>query len=182
MTDFHALDRGARTYALVGRFFFEWALMDMQLQQALGKALSLSDINTRVVATNIQLTDKLYILRTTLHLSDGIDDERKAQFNKVLKEIGVYLRVRNMIAHSAFNEDPNGDGVSFYVIKAHGTYRTPAEDWTVARFEDEYEKIRTFAAALEDLTAEISQDVLSEALASGRLSPSDLPIADVARQ
>jgi len=41
---------------------------------------------------------------------------------------------RNMMAHTAFEPDPNGDGVVFMPVKAKKEYSRPRDSWSLAKF------------------------------------------------
>jgi len=138
--------------------------MEGNLREALQKALNLTSLQAVIVASNVQLRDKIYILRTSLHLTTALSKKQSDHFNRVLINISEYSHKRNMIAHDEFMDDKKGDGVSFMAIKAKGKLKLPQEDWSIADFEEAYVTIDGFAKEIAKLTKALDGDALADAL------------------
>ncbi len=164
MLEFKSLDRQMRTFALVGKFLFEWAYMETRLREALQKALNLEQMQAVIVASNIQLRDKIHILRSAVFVSTNLLENDRNHFDQVLKDIANYSPKRNMVAHDAFVQDNSGDGVSFLVIKAKGKLNIPDMDWSIADFEEAYTTISGFAKELIKMSSALDAGALAAAL------------------
>lgn len=138
-----------KAFAYIGRFLFEWAYMEFQLNGAIGKALSLTETQKVIVCKNIQLRDKINILRTLVSISKHAESE-KADFDNALLEIAKASSKRNMVAHDPFLVMKDG-GVSFYTIKARGTFSVPENDWEPEEFAGYYEQFSALAQKMKML-------------------------------
>lgn len=108
------------------------------MQKAIAVALDLDLRETAIVCANIQLRDKLNILRTAASVANHRNAKKAA---KILTEIGDLTPRRNMMAHDFFFPSPKEPAVQFSVIKAKGKFDMPATLWTVDQFYEAYEKI-----------------------------------------
>ena len=90
-----------------------------------------------IVTSNIQVADKIHILRTALSISSaGMADI--TELDEILKAIADYKWKRNMIAHTPFGPMEVSDGVSFMrKSQAKGTISYPEEEWTFEDFKRE---------------------------------------------
>jgi hypothetical protein len=121
MTDFESLDPETRSYALVGQFLKRWSQLQDEIHEAIGAALNLDETKRYILCANLQLRDKLHILRTLVNVS-SLPDDAKDEADSTLADIANYTK-RNMIAHDAF--EPEGDGVVFLPVKAKKIILTP---------------------------------------------------------
>ncbi len=126
MTDFRSLDPTVHSCALVGNFLALWANMEAKIRDAIAKALGLSDIQSAIVSANIQLRDKVHILRTAVDLSPIRPQSEVSRFKSVLQSILDYAPTRNMMAHDMFGPSEDGSGVEFMVVKAKGKLQFPS--------------------------------------------------------
>lgn len=176
MTDFHSLGPMTRAYALVGNFLMLWAAMESGLRRAMGKALGLDETQTAIIGANIQLRDKIHIVRTAVDLSSIYPEEERKRYKKVLRKILKYSGTRNMMAHDLFGPSTNTDGVAFNVVQAKGELQYPDVDWSIAKFEEEFERVANFANDLNKLVKQLDEAALLKARAEARLPP---PIASI---
>jgi hypothetical protein len=168
MTDFPLpLDGEARAYALIGRFLQMWSLMECELNDAIGEALDLSSMQTEILCNNIQLRNRLHILRTLAAIS-ALDEEEKRRIDKRLNQIGEYISHRNMVAHTPFVPSEMSNGVQFVGAKARGALKFFVEDWSVEKFREIDKTIAGFMGELASLrkTLEIPGDAIREYAAS----------------
>jgi hypothetical protein len=149
MTDFSTLDPETRAFALVGQFLKRWSGMEQRIDETISAAMKLDETMRYILCANLQLRDKLQILRTLVHSSSFPQNEKDAA-DRELVDILNYP-YRNMIAHQAFEADSNGDGVVFLAVKARGKLIRQPEVWNSKRFEDEGAKIAQFTATLNGI-------------------------------
>ena len=175
MTDFHKLDSDTRAIALVGRFLQSWAFMEEGLHAAIAKALNLNQLQRYIVTANIQLRDKIHILRTLLHyipINPPSDIER---FDKMLEDIAKYSSKRNMMAHNAFGPSENGTAVQFILTQAKGKLEFPPSVWGAKEFGAAFSKINDFTNGLEELQNKITSAKVTEALMKALQEPIPAP-------
>jgi hypothetical protein len=156
MTDINTLNAETRCLVLVGKFLQNWAAMEEVMRLAMEKLLQLDEFQAAIIASNIQLWDKINILRTLVSRLP-FDEDKIKQFNDVLVKIGKASRNRNMMAHNAFAPSPDGKGVSFSVIKAKGKLEFPDTVWEVAKFDEEYAKVERLKAGLDKIVQAIGE-------------------------
>ena len=158
--DFNILDREVRTVALVGMFLQRWASMESAINNAIGKALGLDDLQTLVVAKNIQFRDKTHILRTALTLSDLSPLDRE-KYDGILNDIAGVSHVRNMMAHDLFLPSQKTDGVEFLVVKAKGRLNFPEEDWPIAKFIEWFNRLAIWRGRIDNLNSALDPKIKS---------------------
>jgi hypothetical protein len=154
------LEPSIRCVALVGYFLQVWATLESTLNRAIVDALDLTEIQGAIVTKNIQLRDKINILKTLIDLH-GVEVKR---YQKVLETIGSLSLDRNMMAHDVFFPDDQGDGVQFLVIKAKGKLSIPPTRWSVAQFFDKYLEIVKLSKEADDMATVLSRMALASLL------------------
>lgn len=174
MTDFHSLDPETRAFALVGCFLAQWAIMESNIREAMGKALGLDQIQVAIINANIQLRDKIHIVRTAVDISPIYPETEKERYKKVLMDISDYSHNRNMMAHGMFGPSTSSDGVEFFVTKAKGKLVFPDVNWSMSKFNEEYERIKDFADELRNLTKRLDTAAFLKAAAEARF-PAPMP-------
>lgn len=103
-----------RAQARVGRFLWHWALLEAELRRALRRALNLSDLEVRILASNVQLRAKIDIIRTVINANGPT--EAGQRLDNVLKKIANYSATRNMMAHDLFGpSEDDGEIVEFFL-------------------------------------------------------------------
>jgi hypothetical protein len=159
MIDFSKLDPETRCIALVGEFLRRWSSLEAALHDALAIAMRLDDTMRSILCANVQLRDKINILRTIVSISNL--EANKSHFDKMLVAIGEYSPSRNMMAHDTFGPDDQGKGVLFLPVKAKGKFSQPKIIWTADQFSIEYHKIDDFRKQLVQLKAALNKSQFS---------------------
>jgi hypothetical protein len=149
MIDFNSLDPEIRAYALVGQFLKRWSELEQCIHEAIGAALNLDETKRYILCANLQLRDKVHVLRTLVNVSN-FPANVKEETDKELDAILTYTK-RNMVAHNAFEAD--GDGVAFLPVKAKKSFSRPRERWGIKEFEEEGKTIAKFAENVRRLKA-----------------------------
>jgi len=155
MIDFDALDAETRCVALVGEFLRRWSEMEGTLNRALAVAMGLDDTMRLILCANIQLRDKIHVLRTIVDISSMTEDEKK-KFKDKLEKIGQYSLMRNTMAHGNFAADKDGKGVVFFQVKAKGNFSNSERILSTQEFSAEYEKIEAFKNDATELMKALS--------------------------
>jgi hypothetical protein len=167
MTDFKDLDPETRAYALIGQFLKRWSDLEQQIHEAIGTALGLDETRRYILCANLQLKDKVHVLRTLVQQSSFSPDVKESA-SKELTTILNYTH-RNMIAHEAFELSPDGDGVVFLPIKAKKDFSRPREPWNVNKFQEEGKTIATLAENVTRLKARFSDATTFDLPIFGRM-------------
>ena len=170
MSDFESLNPEMRSYALVGKFLFEWAVLEAHLRDAIAHSLDLDPLQSGIVNANIQFRDKIHILKTAVFVSPAFSEEEKKSAIKTLDKISDFSSHRNMIAHNGFIATPEGH-VQFMVIVAKGAIKVPEIIWSIKDFQFRYDKINELSSALKEITRKISVHKLAQAIMAERLAP-----------
>lgn len=158
--DFTKLGPDMRCVALVGFFLQYWSGLEATLNQAIEQALDLTMVQGAVVTKNIQLRDKVHILKTLVDLRGNDTDHLK----QVLEDVAQMSGERNMIAHDTFLPDHEGDGVEFVVVKAKGKLAFPKTKWSIADIFAKYAKILELTQGAREVTVVLSAITLGKLL------------------
>jgi hypothetical protein len=124
--------------------------METVLNDAIASAMKIDFTMRAILCANVQLRDKIHILRTIVGIST-IAKSEKTRFDKALKGIATHSLNRNMMAHDAFGPDDEGNGVLFLQVKAKGNFSQPKIIWTTEQFLIEYQQIDGFRKLLSEL-------------------------------
>lgn len=146
------LPQSLRAHALVGSYLQSWAFMEGNLDEAVGIALGLSSLSGAIVCKNIQLRDKIYILKSIIRLNDP-QNNYEGDIKALTDISDLAIRERNMIAHNGFGPDEKGDGVRFFVMKAKGKLAFPNVRWSVDDFLDKFANLSRIGKILESISA-----------------------------
>lgn len=175
MSIFDELDPSLRAQALVGYFLQVFALMESGINDAIGKALGLSPLQTIIVAKNVQFSSKIHILRTALPYTSLSESER-IEFHKTLGTILNYAPTRNMVAHDLFSPAKGIKGVNFHVTKAKGKLDFPETIWDIEKFQAEAKQLLIWSGEIERLKSAITEKEKAQGLlANALLRWSSLP-------
>lgn len=164
MKNYKDLDPEVRAVALVGLFLQAFALLETAINGAMGKALGLTDLQTVIVARNVQFSAKINILRTALTVSDLTLLERD-KYKSELIAISKHAEIRNMMAHNLFLPSDDGKSVEFLVTKAKGKLVFPEEVWSEDRIRNEVSKMNGWCTKMKKLESAISSATLRRLLA-----------------
>jgi hypothetical protein len=148
-------DQSIKSLALVGQFLHQWSQMEQAMHLAISAATKLDPLMSTIVCANLTIREKLNILRTLVDTSNIAPDERKTSLKALLRDIGEYTPVRNMMAHDFFMVGNNAPSIAFMPIKAKGKFDTPAVLWQESDFVREYAKINAFTEKLMQLTVSL---------------------------
>ncbi|WP_368506918.1 hypothetical protein [Bradyrhizobium lupini] len=138
------------SFALVGEFLHRWSQMEQTLHLCVSAGTKLDALMNTVVCANLTIREKLNIVRTLVDIS-SIEDALKADFKKLLRDIGDYSTVRNMLVHDPFMIGEDAPAVYFMTVKAKGSFDTPGVLFDEASFRAEYRKIKQFTSGLEQV-------------------------------
>jgi hypothetical protein len=147
-----------RCFALVGQFLHHWAALEATLNNAIETAFGLKAIQGVVLTKNIQLRDKIHILRTITDMS--VCEPDRTFYTQCLNAIAEFSAHRNMIAHDSFHPDDQGDGVLFVVAKVKSGLKFPDTRWSVADFQRKIAEIDDFDKDMQRLTPLLEQFAL----------------------
>src|SRR6266403_3842070 len=141
-------DQNAKgSFALVGEFLHRWSQMEQMLHLCISAGTKLDAVMNTVICANLTIREKLNIIRTLVDIS-SIEDGSKADFKKLLRDIGDYSTVRNMLVHDPFMIGEDAPAVYFMTVRAKGSFDTPSVLFDEARFRAEYRKIKQFTSGL----------------------------------
>ena len=160
MIDFKSLEPEIQAYALIGQFLKRWSDLEQQIHEAIGAALGLDETRRYILCANLQLKDKVNVLRTLVQQSSFSLDVKEST-NKELGTI-VNYRNRNMIAHEAFEPASDGDGVVFLPVKAKKDFSRPRDQWSVDKFQEEGKTIAALAENVARLKTRFSDKTIFE--------------------
>jgi hypothetical protein len=139
-----------RARLLVGTYIQMWAFMETDLNDAIEVALGLDSLQGIIVCKNINLRDKIYILKSIITLNDPTK-MYEAEIDALSDISDIAGKERNMIAHDAFAADTDGDGVRFFVMKAKGKLTFPETRWSIADFDQKIQNLTRLASILRSI-------------------------------
>jgi hypothetical protein len=152
--DFAALPHNVRTVALVGHYLQCWALLEGVLERTIGKVVGLSALQAAIVVKNMQLRDKISLLKTVINLSPY---PKQQEYIDTLTSVADITRTeRNIIAHESFHQDDKGDGVRFMIVRAKGKITFPDIRWSVNDFGNKTQRIFELVAEIEEIRQTIN--------------------------
>jgi hypothetical protein len=154
-------DCETESLALIGMFLHKWAAMEQTMHLAIACATKLDPLMYTIICANLTIRAKLNVLRTLIDVSDIEPKEAKANLKRILRDIGEYTPVRNMIAHDYFGVGSNLPGIGFMPIKAKGSFSSGVTIYSKADFEREYEKIENFNRDLMQVTVKLEHATFS---------------------
>lgn len=169
--DLSKLPPRVRCLCLVGSYLQFWATMEARLNEALYSALGVDSLPGTVVARNIQLRDKLNILRALISIAP-LSGEDNRTYSNTLKRIRDLSHDRNMVAHDMFMEDESGECVEFIVVKASGKIQFPQMKWSLGDFRQKTDELWAIHNSLDSLPNALQKGKL--ALAMAKTPPNSL--------
>jgi len=179
MPDFSSLDSETRCYALVGQYLYRLTELETCLNAAIQSAMRIHDLMRFILCANINLRQKIMILRVIVDVSNLSDVERK-HFDSVLEKIlNNALPKRNMFAHVSFRPDKNGVGVEFLQVSAKSIFKLPSPVWSIDDFQREGAVIDEFSVEMARLMGKLSTAEFDHSRAT-RLITVIEPISDAA--
>lgn len=149
--DFRKLEPEMRACALVGYYLRCWGFMEASVNWAVQGAFDLDALWGAVVSRNMQLTNKLHILKTMVNLEVYQPDD-KGKYQTCLDRIRALAgKDRNIVAHNAFRPDEKGVGVEFYIVKATGKFELPDTVWTIPDVRNKTDELMGICDVLKSL-------------------------------
>jgi len=145
-----SLDPLVLSFALVGRFFAYWALMETELNRVITSALGMNKLQGSIVTAEIDFSKKVFMARTSVKYR--INDKEAAKYEKLLLRLAKLSEDRNIIAHNAFLMTDRKDGVSFFTRKARGNLDLDSKVYTIHQWESMVSEIDEATAMLEELS------------------------------
>jgi hypothetical protein len=139
------------SFALVGEFLHHWSQMEQTLHVCVSAGTKLDALMNTVMCANLTIREKLNIVRTLVDIS-SIEDGLKADFKKLLRDVGDYSTMRNMLVHDPFMIGEDAPAVYFMTVKAKGSFDTPGVLFDEGKFRAEYRTIKEFTSGLEQVT------------------------------
>ena len=147
-----ALDEACR---LVGRFLRYYAIMEHELDLAMGKLLGLEEGIIDIIGANIPLFKKVDVLFSAEKFLAAVPEQDREKFLKKTKSgISKLNRTRIIFAHCPFDAGANG-GVSFRRVTAGGELKVVMPDYSPPQIESECEMALSLAEDLRRVVAEM---------------------------
>ena len=136
----------ATSFQLVGRFLFEFALLETEVNKGIGKLFGLDDGRTSILAANIDFSRKVKILFSAESYIGESPDKTRAELVKRTRSKVLELNTnRVMLAHSLFEARP-GNKVMFYRVVADDKLNVSEIVWDHSNFESRFLSIQDVRA------------------------------------
>ena len=142
----------AECFRLVGEFMFYFAALEGSLNSGVRELLHIKGLEGLVITANIQMRDKVAIVRTILAMQGTKSEEWRTNANLLLNEIVKLSEDRNKIAHNFFAPE-DGGGVQIYTVKAKGRFELPTLVWSKDDFNDKAQRAANCAERLKQTVA-----------------------------
>jgi hypothetical protein len=154
--------------AKVGRYLYEFALLEREINTSIVQILDLKSDAADVVSHSLDFFKKVNLLKIVANETAPKEDHDK--LHDLFNDIAKLNESRVLMAHGAFEPVPN-DGVQFRVTSARsGAVKVRDPLWTKQQFEDAYEKLRKTCESVKkvrpNLTITISAAGKSELLSA----------------
>jgi hypothetical protein len=141
----------ARACELVGRFFYHFSRMELQLDTAIAKLFKLDPLYAPIVTANMNFVKKVDAVQCAL--SQGkftIDSEA------TIKAIMDINNKRVVIAHSTF--EPEGNGVTFTRITANKELKAEPCSWNEMEFQVFFQRLESLESDLKKIIPELQPE------------------------
>ena len=136
---------------LVGRFIQDWSFVEFEINKDIQKLVGLESLEGPILTANMQVRDKIFALKTLLHVFAANDADRAVSV-EILKRASDMSAHRNTVAHNMFWRHEGG-GVEFSITKAKGKLSFPNVIWSESDFA---EKTAAMAAIKGELKAAVA--------------------------
>ncbi len=154
-------------FSAVGVLFHHFAHLEVAVNEAIGKATGINDVNTHVVVSALAFGKKLDILRKVAKQVEA--NRLKRPFADVVVEIQDLAKARNRFAHHVFEPASGGVNLTLIGVESHpverffsfGEMKTLSDRMRECRYE-----VETFAEAVIGLTAKEFLDIIMRDLPS----------------
>lgn len=172
--------RGA--FEAVGKYMGSFALMESSLNKVIGAALSLDSMQTAIITANMNLKSKIKVARTCFHIYFGKNPLMSKFDEYLLSADAAAQNDRNTLAHNFFFPSDDGEGITFYAVKATKELKLPRITWTSEELESKcadlhilskrFEQLAEFFTSQAKLTrlSELPKNALTELIFPSRQS------------
>lgn len=149
--------RYERTCQTVGHFMAQWAQLEDEINRAIHRLFKLPFEEGAIVTRNLQVRDKLTILRTAIEyysrdrMSEEWRDEAGGIVVRLAKDV---VPDRNVVAHTYFLPGDAG-AVEFFRVHASKAVRQSTEVWTPAEVQAKCEQMTEYSIALMQIMREL---------------------------
>ena len=151
------------SYLMVGRFLRQYSLLESAINDCIAAGLRLDSQQAAIVTANIQMRDKIHVIKSLVAESVMEPDKAEAAI-KTINQFAEFSLLRNMMAHNFFWTTDSGDGVSFSLVKAKGKVKFPTTTWSVEEFEKQDTENLRFITFFEKLKDQLTHADLVRAL------------------
>ena len=142
-----------RSFQLVGEFMWHWASLEAVLNRGVTKLLSLGILEGAILTANLQVRDKIHIIRTAVDMWGLFAPAEMKAAGKLLDTVAAAAGERNLVAHNPFGPGESG-GVSFAITKAKGKLDFPDTVWSEADFSRKFAAMDSLEKSLRSLVRE----------------------------
>lgn len=154
--------------AKVGRFLYEFALLEREINSSIVQILDLKSDAADVVSHSLDFFKKVNMLKIVANETAPKEDHN--ELHGLFSDIAKLNESRVLMAHGAFEPAPN-NGVQFRVTSARsGTVEVRDPLWTKQQFGDAYAKLQKTRESVKkvrpSLTITISSAGKSELLSA----------------
>jgi hypothetical protein len=154
--------------AKVGRYLYEFALLEREINTSIVQILDLKSDAADVVSHSLDFFKKVNLLKIVANETAPKEDRDELQ--DLFNDIAKLNEGRILMAHGAF-EPAQNDGVQFRVTSARsGAVKVRDPLWDKKQFEDVYAKLQSTRESVKQvrpsLTVTISQEGKSELLSA----------------
>jgi hypothetical protein len=147
----------ARACELVGRFLYRFARVESRLDEAITKLFKLDHETARIVATNIDFFKKRNIVLCAVKHQNSNAATPIEGMDTTFSAIANQNDARNIVAHSAFEPDPN-DGVRFKRTVATTELQILDPHWTEENFKQHFTTLEALERDLEEVVRKLEPD------------------------
>ena len=129
-------------YQLIGEFFFHFAQLEEEINNGIGKLLSLEGGILSIVASNMDFRKKVNVLRSTEDIKAAIPDAKRLKFLKTTFNNIDHLNLHRIrLAHYSFTYDENAQAVIYNFSKADVKLNYRNEIYRESDFKELYKLI-----------------------------------------
>jgi hypothetical protein len=150
----------AHACELVGRFFYFFSRVELELNNAVIKLFKLDPESGPIITANIDFIKKLYIVRAAVNYQQETGEPKgrlTVDTAKTFKDITVMNDKRQVVAHCAFEPECSG-GVQFKRTIAKKELKRDDPHWTKEEFEDRFKTLQRLEGELKQIINELKPD------------------------
>jgi len=156
-----ALDK---CYHMVGRFMFEWAVLEHELNHVIGTMLEIREIPNAIVCANLPVHAKINIARCLLPFC-AVPNKKRSRYEKSLNRTFALSGIRNIIAHHVFYPSTDGTVIKFFVLRAKEKAELPDVSMTHQSIAQHIKSMRLTTMRFRDLRHDMKSVKFNAAMA-----------------